>query len=139
MIGLKIKENFCNYQNFDYFVRHGKKCYPHQPKFSISTKIILKHSRFWFYTSTSENWSTVKLITLITFQSFDNPTSTRLLSHTLPLYLQFYYLLCHFINFKLPPPPGSWVIHYHSSYIFYTLCFYFNLTYHFNLTTPVRV
>ena len=62
--------------------------------------------------------SKVIMPTLIIFQSFDNPTSTRLWSHTLPLYLQFYYLLCHFINLKFPPPLGSWVMHYHCIYSF---------------------
>ena len=51
-----------------------------------------------------------------------NPASTQLLNKALPLYLQFYYLLCHFISFKFPLPPGSWVIHYHC---FYSFTFYF--------------
>ena len=64
-----------------------------------------------------------------------NPASNRLLSHTLPLYLQFYYLLCHFTNFKFPTPPGSWVIHYHCIYGFYLFCLFIN----FNLNSHIHV
>ena len=75
------------------------------------------------------------VVTSFTLCFYFNPASNRLLSHTLPLYLQFYYLLCHFTNFKFPTPPGSWVIHYHCIYGFYLFCLFIN----FNLNSHIHV
>ena len=83
-------------------------------KFQISTKIILKHSKFCFCKSNSGNWLALKLLCqhYYFFKFFDNPTSTWLLSHTLPL--QLYLLL--YVFTLIPLLPGSWVVHYHCIY-----------------------
>ena len=94
----------------------GKNVININQKFWISTKIILKHSKFWLYKSTNEHWLAAKLS--CQHQYFFNP------------------LMTHFHSYlKFPTPLSCWVLHYCCSYVFYFM--FFTLVLNSNLYTAL--